>query len=519
MFMKTPFLVVRTTSELEARVCDYLSEAAPALDTIVHIPHHWKGEAILLFCHKIHEFEGVSNDFVSPTLQYSQCKYNTVTIPSKFFNSLRIEPAVHSDPLSPLTDKSCPHDGPYSDVPETTKPYNSEKENMDKEVQNYRTQNAEYNKAYTACLDGFVAMTTLPIYVLRMFESGVVQLATHTSSTIVEMQKCFSREVHPYELQHPDNTSNQDKREYLRVRGKLSVRDALIKHHKLSCQGENEMCILDPTTFTKVLAVVELKIPKPNVTKKKTKYLKNEWDWNHYLLACTDSSFDFPTVIESALAENDPKTALNRAEYKIAESFDRSKLIAETPKLDQGIALDIGASPGGWTAFLAKRCKKVVAVDAAELRESVTALPNVTHVKALLLDKTLGQGVLAEDGLENLDKGVFDKRSKMYDATYEQIAAEAPKGVSVVTCDINRPIINAVQISLRSLPLIAPGAIFVVTVKYKTRNPLLQKQHLEEAKKLLAPFCDRTEEAWFFANTFNERTLLARYAGPQKTTT
>jgi hypothetical protein len=41
-------------------------------------------------------------------------------------------------------------------------------------------------------------------------------------------------------------------------------------------------------------------------------------------------------------------------------------------------------------------CQTVVAVDPAELDEAVAAKPNVTHVKAMLLDKTL-------DGLVGAD--------------------------------------------------------------------------------------------------------------------
>ncbi|CAN0568477.1 unnamed protein product, partial [Ectocarpus sp. 12 AP-2014] len=43
--------------------------------------------------------------------------------------------------------------------------------------------------------------------------------------------------------------------------------------------------------------------------------------------------------------------------------------------------IDIGAAPGGWTSFLASKCRRVLSVDPAELDPAVLALPNVVHVQ------------------------------------------------------------------------------------------------------------------------------------------
>ncbi|KAJ9523830.1 hypothetical protein QJQ45_020031, partial [Haematococcus lacustris] len=46
-----------------------------------------------------------------------------------------------------------------------------------------------------------------------------------------------------------------------------------------------------------------------------------------------------------------------------------------------GQAIDVGAAPGSWTAYLARRCRRVVAVDPADLAPEVLALPNVHHLR------------------------------------------------------------------------------------------------------------------------------------------
>ncbi|CAN0380229.1 unnamed protein product, partial [Hapterophycus canaliculatus] len=42
--------------------------------------------------------------------------------------------------------------------------------------------------------------------------------------------------------------------------------------------------------------------------------------------------------------------------------------------------IDIGSAPGGWTSFLASKCRRVLSVDPAELDPAILALPNVVHV-------------------------------------------------------------------------------------------------------------------------------------------
>lgn len=58
---------------------------------------------------------------------------------------------------------------------------------------------------------------------------------------------------------------------------------------------------------------------------------------------------------------------------------------------ENDIALDIGAAPGGWSRALAEKVKKVIAVDTAELDDSVKKIKNIVYVKKraenLILDE------------------------------------------------------------------------------------------------------------------------------------
>ncbi len=71
------------------------------------------------------------------------------------------------------------------------------------------------------------------------------------------------------------------------------------------------------------------------------------------------------------------KDLISRAECKLLEAFTVFG-VALRPRMR---ALDLGASPGGWTRALAARGLEVTAVDPAALDARVAALPNVRHAR------------------------------------------------------------------------------------------------------------------------------------------
>ena len=104
------------------------------------------------------------------------------------------------------------------------------------------------------------------------------------------------------------------------------------------------------------------------------------WD-EHTLLASPRCSSAFPDG-EAVFAE-DKISPPNRAYLKLWETFTLTGFFPEQNEL----AVDLGASPGGWTWVMAERGCRVFAVDKAPLSGSVAAMRNV--------DTCIGSGFAA----------------------------------------------------------------------------------------------------------------------------
>lgn len=82
------------------------------------------------------------------------------------------------------------------------------------------------------------------------------------------------------------------------------------------------------------------------------------------------------------------KSSVSRAEQKLLEVME----LASVPT--GGVALDLGAAPGGWTRVLTEHGLTVHAVDPAELDQRVASSPKVEHFKTTagdFLDNTDGR--------------------------------------------------------------------------------------------------------------------------------
>lgn len=138
---------------------------------------------------------------------------------------------------------------------------------------------------------------------------------------------------------------------------------------------------------------------------------------------------------------------LNRAQWKIREAISAFRI--ELP--EEACVLDLGSAPGGWAAVLAESAARVVAVDPADLDPSVTALPNVEHLRCR-----------AEALSDRTDLvGKFD----------------------LLTCDMNLDPAESAGILCRLAGLLRPGAQAVMTVKYVTRQ---RRRHEREAREILS---------------------------------
>ncbi len=72
-----------------------------------------------------------------------------------------------------------------------------------------------------------------------------------------------------------------------------------------------------------------------------------------------------------------PSGQISRSEFKLEELFK----VVDIPLPSDGMALDLGASPGGWTRILRRHGLSVWAVDPANLDPRIAADPRVHHVR------------------------------------------------------------------------------------------------------------------------------------------
>lgn len=70
---------------------------------------------------------------------------------------------------------------------------------------------------------------------------------------------------------------------------------------------------------------------------------------------------------------------ISRAEFKLLEAIECFSLELPT----DGLAVDLGAAPGGWSKVLLEKGLRVIAVDPANLSPVIENNPNLTHFKGL----------------------------------------------------------------------------------------------------------------------------------------
>ncbi len=162
---------------------------------------------------------------------------------------------------------------------------------------------------------------------------------------------------------------------------------------------------------------------------------------------------------------------ISRAELKLREAIERFGLSLPP----DGRALDLGAAPGGWTRVLAERMAEVVAVDPGGLDQRVLALPNVVHLHARV----------------------------------EELSVDALGHFDLATNDMNLAPVVSAELMVRVAPLLAPGGVAIMTVKFPTRR---RRQHVREAAAVLAAAYEDIRAAPMPHNA-RETTLVMRRGG------
>ena len=146
----------------------------------------------------------------------------------------------------------------------------------------------------------------------------------------------------------------------------------------------------------------------------------------------------------------------------------------------QFVAIDVGASPGGWTKALADNGVKVYAIDPAVLDPLVIALPDVIHVK------------------------------KMGEAAVEDLKV-AKCMADLIVCDINQPPYRVASVLLQMMEFLKPGGSILMTMKFNGKGREHEGQ-VEGVEKIFGKAIDEKETncVWLMSNTNRERTLLLK---------
>jgi 23S rRNA U2552 (ribose-2'-O)-methylase RlmE/FtsJ len=225
-----------------------------------------------------------------------------------------------------------------------------------------------------------------------------------------------------------------------------SVVDLLLEHAKLS-----------PTDYSHILAII--------------RYTSPENPQQHtYRIGFSpfDSALDHYKAYE--LLEDESN--ISRAFYKIQEACERCG-VKEWPQPTWN-AVDIGASPGGWSLYLSQVVGTVYAVDPADL---VVSKPNIIHLKGQLLH------VLPQ----------FDNIP-----------------VHMIVCDMN----DDPDVALKCIEPLARklqvGGRIIWTLKYPKRAPAnIQKRLANDCALFLQllPYCEVLRTMHLVSN-HHERTLV-----------
>lgn len=160
---------------------------------------------------------------------------------------------------------------------------------------------------------------------------------------------------------------------------------------------------------------------------------------------------------------NHSRSRISRAEMKIEEAFDRFNI------KKKGIAIDLGAAPGGWSCFLAKKGFSVIAIDNAEL--------DIKRIREA--------GIIAEKYNEGskLKKGTILHYKMGFSEAYSKLKSTK---ADLIADDMNiNPKESAAAVLMYS-SLLKKNSVCILTVKSVTKN--IPKHVASVRKALLGEF-------------------------------
>jgi 23S rRNA (cytidine2498-2'-O)-methyltransferase len=127
-----------------------------------------------------------------------------------------------------------------------------------------------------------------------------------------------------------------------------------------------------------------------------------------------------------------PKGQISRSEFKLEELFRTTGL--QPPR--GGLALDLGASPGGWTRILRGYGLDVVAVDPADLDQRLRGDTHIRHVRA----------------------------------TASPFLAQTREQFDIIVNDMRMESAMSVGLMVRAAAHLKPGGLMIMTLKLASRD-------------------------------------------------
>ena len=211
------------------------------------------------------------------------------------------------------------------------------------------------------------------------------------------------------------------------------------------------------------------------------------------------------------LVPEDRCPAPSSAYFKLLEIKQRIPFHAEF--LNKPWAVDVGASPGGWSYCCIKNfnISSVLAIDPATHMDDMLSdcgFEQHTHTNTegkLSFKKRIIDSIKSPQIIHAIGKGgdVLDDVLSLSDDT------NCPK-FSIYVCDVNLEPVHAVDLVEKARPLLASPCLVVLTFKNNFRSKSKYTSHITPLLERLGKFLVDIRQIHLFANTTLETTVVGR---------